>query len=212
MIRTKKSGIPPQTLAEKGYSDDEVKRRLLSDQHDKCYLCERKLTTDYEVEHLHSQGHYELLINDWDNLYIACNYCNDRKKDKYDQILNPDKNDIECLIRHIFLPRENKFRFDIVDQTVTDEETLTVDLLSRLFNGGKIRNLKEQRFYDTFLYKFNVFSQLVDDYLSNKTDKSREMLESQLSIDSEYLGFKYTIIKQNALLDKEFGKMVVWNK
>jgi|GEM_PF-6586239 len=38
------------------------------------------------------------------------------------------------------------------------------------------------------------------------------MLESQLSIDSEYLGFKYTIIKQNALLDKEFGKMVVWNK
>ena len=89
---------------------------------------------------------------------------------------------------------------------------MTVDLLSRLFNGGKIRNLKEQRFYDTFLYKFNVFSQLVDDYLSNKTDKSREMLESQLNIDSEYLGFKYTIIKQNALLDKEFGKMVVWNK
>ena len=54
MIKVYKSEKTPDRLSEVGYNCDEVKQAILIDQHDKCYLCERKVTTDYEVEHFFS--------------------------------------------------------------------------------------------------------------------------------------------------------------
>ena len=52
MIKGYKSDKAPEKLAEAGYTCDEVKQAILNDQKDKCYLCERKVTTDYQVEHI----------------------------------------------------------------------------------------------------------------------------------------------------------------
>lgn len=52
MIKVYKSDKAPEKLAEAGYTCDEVKQAILNDQKDKCYLCERKVTTDYQVEHI----------------------------------------------------------------------------------------------------------------------------------------------------------------
>ena len=41
MIRVRKRGDAPEELATKGYTDDAVKRAILEDQDDKCYICER---------------------------------------------------------------------------------------------------------------------------------------------------------------------------
>ena len=72
MIRVRKRKVAPEELATKGYTDDAVKRAILEDQDDKCYICERKVTTDYQVEHLASQNAYAAGVNEWENLYIAC--------------------------------------------------------------------------------------------------------------------------------------------
>ena len=76
MIKVYKSDKAPEKLAEAGYTCDEVKQAILNDQKDKCYLCERKVTTDYQVEHIVSRTNNKEKVNEWENLFIACNYCN----------------------------------------------------------------------------------------------------------------------------------------
>lgn len=52
MIRERKIGIIPSSLLTTSqYDGEDVKVQLLEDQHKKCYICERKLGTDFEIEH-----------------------------------------------------------------------------------------------------------------------------------------------------------------
>ena len=99
MIRICKNADKPQTL-DKSYNTDEVCKQLLMDQNDKCYLCERRLTTDYQVEHFKSQANNGDLKQTWENLFVACGYCNNKKSNKYDDILDPTQYDIETIIEH----------------------------------------------------------------------------------------------------------------
>ena len=77
------------------YNDARVKARLRADQYDKCCYCESYFSsTSYgDVEHfrpkggyqqdaadaLHKPGYYWLAY-EWDNLYFACQLCNQRYK------------------------------------------------------------------------------------------------------------------------------------
>lgn len=77
MIRERKSEkVPSSLLTTSQYDGEDVKAQLLEDQHEKCYICERKLGTDFEIEHLKSQENYSKLQRDWSNLFLACGYCN----------------------------------------------------------------------------------------------------------------------------------------
>lgn len=213
MIRVRKREEEPAELAGKGYKCDEVKNALLEDQNDKCYICERKVTTDYEVEHLASQKNNTEKVNEWENLYIACNYCNDKKKTAFDDIKHPDTYDVEDVITHSFDAMNESVLFST---SSTDADVMkTVKLLKRMFNGTnapKQRNLMENRFYNQFKMKYNYFQAAVHDYLLGKTDEMRPVINQLLSEKSEYLAFKYTIIMQNETLKKEFGDKVKWNK
>ena len=80
MIRICKNADKPQTL-DKSYNTDEVCKQLLMDQNDKCYLCERRLTTDYQVEHFKSQANNGDLKQTWENLFVACGYKNSISED-----------------------------------------------------------------------------------------------------------------------------------
>ena len=52
MIKVYKSPDAPSSLATTTrYDGEDVKLQLLADQHDKCYICERRRDTDYEIEH-----------------------------------------------------------------------------------------------------------------------------------------------------------------
>jgi len=210
MIRICKTADRPQTL-DKSYRADEVCKQLLRDQNDKCYLCERHLTTDYQVEHFKSQANSEGLKQAWENLFVACGYCNSRKSDKYDDILDPTCCDIEAVIEHSNDFAKQKALFNSDD---TAPETLsTIQLLNVLFNGRlPYRNVREQRFYEEFLQKMNVFSNAVDHYMSGKKEEFYPVIKEQLDIRSEYLGFKYAIVHGNKLLERDFGTMTVWNK
>lgn len=210
MIRISKSSDRPQTL-DKSYNTDEICSRLLADQNDKCYLCERCMDTDYEVEHFKSQANNTDLVQTWENLFAACSYCNGKKSNRFDHILNPTHYNMESLIHHSV-----DFIHQQVVLTSTDasvDASSTIELLSLIFNGRlKFRNLREQRFYNKFIQKLNFFSFAVDQYLSGKHDEFFPIIKEQLDIHSEYLGFKYAIIHSNKLLKQDFGSMTIWNK
>lgn len=83
-----------------------------------------------------------------------------------------------------------------------------------MFNGQKMigRNFKEERFYQEYLRKINVFLSVINQYLSGAQDKYRTVIIEQLNNKSELLGFKYDIIRKNRILYQDFGAYVVWNK
>lgn len=74
------------------------------------------------------------------------------------------------------------------------------------------RNFKEERFYQEYLRKINVFLSVINQYLSGAQDKYRTVIIEQLNNKSELLGFKYDIIRKNRILNQDFGAYVVWNK
>ena len=70
---------------EKGttYNTDHVNEALREMFHGKCYICENKEATSFQIEHLIPyKGDVELKY-DWNNLLWACAHCNNIKLDKY---------------------------------------------------------------------------------------------------------------------------------
>lgn len=212
MIRVRKSENAPEELATNGYKDDQVKRAILDDQDEKCYICERKVTTDYQVEHLVPQAKNDEEVNDWSNLYIACNYCNDKKKTSFDNLAHPDTYNVEEVIVHSFDAMKEQVVFTT---TSTDPGVLqTVKLLERMFNGTNPpkRVLMETRFYNQFKMRYNHFQSVVHDYLAGRTEEMRPVIENLIGIKSDFLAFKYAVIMGNETLRRDFGEMVRWNK
>jgi len=210
MIRLRKSQTPPEGL-KRAYNDDQVYRVLKEDQDKKCYLCERKLSTDYVVDHFIPQADRADLTKEWTNLFLACDYCNKRKSNKYNQLLNPVDHNIEELIDHTEAGNPQP----VFTTTDTSAEAIqTKDLLTYLYSGGheKFSPIRVEDFYKDYLQKINPFYEAVTKYLSTSEDSYRDSIINHLHIESELLGFKYSIILKHPTLFSDFGHLVVWNK
>lgn len=104
MIRVFKREKEPKTLnTTKAYDGDDVQKALRCDQHCKCYLCERKLSTDYVIDHFKCQEKHPELVREWSNLLFSCGYCNGRKSSTFDNLVNP----ITCNVEEENRKRKN---------------------------------------------------------------------------------------------------------
>jgi len=215
MIRVAKSVDSPPSLLVAGntkYNHHDVIEQLIHDHQGKCYVCERTCVTDYEIEHLQSTINYDVLRTSWDNLFFSCNYCNGKKLHYFDDILNPSLYNIEDIINcnHIAATKEFEFNSNRLNDLQVDE---TIRFLKRIFNGtGKIRIIREERFYEYFLSRIINFQSVVDRYLSSKTAQDKDVVIEQLDIKQEFLAFKYHILKQNQELFEEFLPYMIWNR
>ena len=213
MIRIKKSLCAPASLStSKQYDGEDVKEQLMKDQHEKCYICERKLVTDFEIEHFKSASNYPHLIQTWENLFLACGYCNRRKSDSFDNNVNPLTTNVEEEIsqRINFLQNKAEFTSSVIDVPHTD----TIKLLNILYNGKdrmKPRNLKEEKFFNYAKQKIINFMRIINDYMVNPTEKNRRIVAEELSLDKVLLGFKYWVICDNHLVP-DFENVMVWNR
>ena len=212
MIRVYKRHEAPKALQSHDYNHDDVKRALLDDHNEKCYLCERKLTTDYQVEHLVSQKGDMSKINEWENLFVACNYCNDRKKNNYDDIPLPDSMDFEDVIQQRCDVESKRAIF----QTSEDDQRVKklVTLLEKLYNGkitGK-RNLMEERFWNMFVDSYAGFLDRLHAYIENRNKDTYQLVVDDLHQNASILGFKYNFIKHNTDLFNSFKDEMMWNK
>lgn len=212
MIRVYKSPNAPLSLSTTArYDNEDVVRQLQSDHLKKCYLCERRLVADFQIEHHRSEKHYPLLRQHWDNLYWVCNYCNGKKLHHNDNLLHPTSVNIEEEIEHIVDFVNKRFLFKTI--IASDSHIQTIDFLSKVHNGaGKIRKLREEEFCEKILEITNEFYRLVSRYLSDPSITNEELVRESLQIDKECLGFKYWIIKKHPQLSITFAKDIVWNK
>ena len=214
MIKVFKKTTSPESLSvQKKYDSEEVKQQLIADHQGKCYLCERVLTTDFQVEHLHSQEHFPEEKYDWHNLFLSCSYCNGKKSNLFDNILNPAQEPIESLITQELDYLNKKAVFKQVDTSASTEVQQTLSLLERIFNGThKMRKTKEERFFEDFLSKMNAFQKAINNFLIADNEQTRLVLQEELTINREFLGFKYWIIQNNPKLLSEFAQDIIWNK
>ena len=213
MIQLQKTTIAPDSLTtKKRYDGEDVKALLAKDQYNKCYICERQRTTDFHIEHLHSQKNYPDERYNWENLFFACSYCNGRKSDKFDGIVNPTKEAIEEKIVQKLNYRDNKADFITNDTSETIQQS--IKLLNRIFNGkqSNLRDFNEKAFFRDFSTRMSVFEQAINDYLSSPTPETKQVIREHLSIREEFLGFKYWVIKNNPALSVEFSNDIIWNK
>ena len=212
MIRvSKSSGIPASLTTTRAYDGEDVKRQLLQDQHDKCYICERVGVTDFEIEHRRSKECCPELRQDWNNLFLSCRYCNGKKLQNFDNTLDPLSANIEDEIEQN-IDYENK-KAVFIPKNVTESHSETVKLLDRVFNGtGNLRKIKEERFFEYFLSVMNRFQGLLINYLGDATLDNENAVRDELAIDKEFLGFKYWVIKNNTFLEATFGNCIIWNK
>ena len=212
MIRVKKTMPPPERLHTVGCNDDSVVRQMHADQNGKCYLCETRTTTDFEVEHRHSVAH-QGGKDDWENIFLACSYCNGKKGARYDGILNPAECNVEEIIEHRYDSSAKKFIFCAPGGADTATEA-TTRLLSLIFNGANPRMLKirEEEFQRKFLYEYNGFLERLDRYLESPNSETERPVLADLEQTSEYLAFKYQVIVSDRKLAAKFGKVIQWNK
>ena len=80
------------------YNTPEVNAALKELFHGKCYICENKQITSYQIEHLVSHRGNVDLKYDWNNLFLACAHCNNTKLDKFEPIIDCTKENVEELI------------------------------------------------------------------------------------------------------------------
>lgn len=214
MIKVFKKTTSPESLSvQKKYDSEEVKQQLIADHQGKCYLCERVLTTDFQVEHLHSQEHFPEEKYDWHNLFLSCSYCNGKKSNLFDNILNPAQEPIESLITQELDYLNKKAVFKQAGTSASTEVQQTLSLLERIFNGThKMRKTKEERFFEDFLSKMNAFQKAINNFLIADNEQTRLVLQEELTINREFLGFKYWIIQNNPKLFCEFAQDIIWNK
>lgn len=188
-----------------------MKLQLLADQHDKCYICERNRDTDYEIEHHKSQTNYPDLIQEWNNLFLGCGYCNRKKSSSFDNTLNPSICNIEDEIEQRIDFSSKKALFNSINNDAQHNETIA--LLDRIFNGTKrVRTFKEERFFEHVLSVINRFQDIIYKYLESPNNDTEKAVKDELAIDKEMLGFKYRIIRDTPNLNRAFAQDVIWNK
>ena len=202
MIREyKHKSAPASLVAQIKYDGQDVLDQLFADQHDKCYLCEMKVKQFYQVEHLKSHEHFEELKFNWTNLLLSDGYFNGKKKENFDDILNPNQVNIEDVIEQRIDSINRTALFVSSDTSIPTQQT--IKLLNRIFNGTyspKLRKKREEEFYKEVEQKFNAFNKIVLDYLTNPNLQTENAVREELAIDKELLGFKYWVIKDTPKL------------
>lgn len=212
MIRVRKSeNVPDSLVRTSAYDGEDVKRQLLVDQYEKCYICERIVPIDFVIEHKNSRQHYVDLRQNWSNLFLSCGYCNGKKLHNFDHILAPQVCNVESEIQQ--LVDYNQKKVVLTPLVNSYAHTQTVTLLDQVFNGsGRIRKIKEEKFFERFISLMNLFAEKVNIFLQDRTAVSRMAVMKELDITQEFLGFKYWIIKSHPILNAEFSEAVAWNK
>ncbi len=184
------------------YNCGDVLERLEKDFFGKCYICETNLFST-NIEHFIAHKGDKTLKFDWNNLFLACNHCNNIKLTT--EILNctdPKHNVEERIIynpisyteQDIEIKADNQFTTDVLTQN-------TVDVLNKVYNGHtKIKTRDAKKLKEFFLEEMMQFQKLMLDYHKEKNNKHKlaeieKNIKTELHKGSKLTAFKRQIIK-----------------
>ncbi len=215
MFNVQKTKSPPASLAkQKKHDAPDVINQLASDFHGKCYLCGDKINKDLRVEHFVPHEKKPELKCDWNNLFLACDFCNGIKSDTYNkpgtEIINPLKNNPEDSISHKVTP------FPIMDPKIDKKREHpyvdnTIRLLNRIFTDGitssAAQKTKREDLVQNLKNEMKDFFNLIYDLLSDETGPNMKevykvQLKDHLEAGSRFIEFKREFVNETKLNKK----------
>ncbi|MBR5913628.1 MAG: hypothetical protein IK062_09360 [Selenomonadaceae bacterium] len=208
---TENSQLAIQSLAKEKikssgkYNTDEVVAALQEIFYNKCYICENKNATEWEVEHLIPHGGNIDLKFDWENLFWSCGHCNHIKGKKFTPILNCTELEVDEIIafrKSGYFGKDEKLHFDkIIDYTDDTEIQMTCSLLRRVYYG---ETPQEQAGAKILRHKIRTelseFKNYVRDYNEATGEDKKDLfftIRNKLKSNSEFAAFKRWIVRDN---------------
>jgi hypothetical protein len=212
MIDVTRSKTAPSSLAaKKGPFQQDVREQLMKDFHQKCYLCETRIVTGLQVEHLEPVAVSPERKYDWTNLFPV-DGCNQRKGHAWPEggYLDPTEeysiNDRlhQCIETDYLGARRITFESIAEDDTPAEN---TARLLEKLHNEpGKdsawhLRKAIEER--------YNLVHKMVTRYLLAEGPEARRearaRLLAMLGRRADYSGLIRSTLAREGLLPKEIA-------
>lgn len=192
------------------YNQPEVIDALKVVFNNKCYLCENKKITSYNIEHLKPHRNEDKNLKfSWENLFLACAHCNNIKSDKYKYILDCTKIEVDKLIsfRKIgnFAWEE---KIEILGLDDREEVKETVKLLEKIYEGNtslkKLESLNIRKELRKEIYNFtNAINEYQETDGEDKED-AKYLIKKHLKSNSPFSAFKRWIVRDNSNVLKEF--------
>lgn len=184
------------------YNTPEVNSALREMFHGKCYICENKKITSYQIEHLIPYRGDKDLKYDWNNLFLACAHCNNTKLAGYEPIVDCTREDVETLIafrKKGYFGTEEELIFETLDSR---ESTInTANLLREVFYGSTPQKKMEAKILRKTLRKeLSNFKEYVREYQEAEDDEKEDLLcllKLQLDDSSPFAAFKRWLIRDN---------------
>ena len=195
----------------RSYNTEHVNQALREVFHGKCYICENKEATSYQIEHLIPHRSDRKLKYDWNNLFWVCAHCNNIKSDKYEPILNCTTEPVEHLIafrKTGYFGTDEKLEFSAVKD---DNEAIrnTILLLNDAYYGTTPQKKMEARIIRRTLRKdLSKFKEYVREYQEAENEEEKEdiemLLKRELKDSSAFTAFKRWLLWDN---EEKYGEL-----
>lgn len=203
-----------KTLANGAYNKKEVVEALKIVFHKKCYLCENKNVTSYQIDHLRPCRQDTDKKFDWNNLYLSCAHCNNTKSDSFEHILDCSLEDIDNLISFRKVGRFcHEERIDIQPLSPDKKVLETVDLLRQVYNGTTPQKKMESTVIKQSLRnELNKFESMINEYEESDGDDkedARIAIEAQLKPNSAFTAYKRWIVKDHITFLSDIDKTYI---
>lgn len=198
------------------YNEQIVIDSLKKDFNRKCYLCE-EVTRHFEIEHFYPQKIYLHLVNDYSNLFYSCQKCNKIKPKNINT--TSDNEIINCC--EINIEKYIKLRLNILEckieiiklnsaKNLDKQIDNTIKLLDRIYNGTHSKSNSCEDLKDDIKNIIFEFEKKIEQYQKSRLKRAIiEDIKEKLDIKSPYSSFKRWIIRDNAILKKEFEKYII---
>ena len=226
MIKIERTPLEAEKLAELRssgtHNHDFIREQLRKDFHNKCYICGRSITGEFEIEHLlpHYNGTKKDRQLDWDNLFMSCSNCNGIKKNRYDgELLDCCREAPEMLIcqkidrgRVIAFARKtapDQLRAKKTAQLITECFNYTGNSQAAENCTEKRRELKLRAI--DLIKKLRRYREMRDNheqYTDEQINDAKNDVKNMIDITSEYAGFMRTFVRERLDMFPEFTEVV----
>lgn len=216
MIRIDRNIVAPEILEKEksksngDYNQPEVLDALKLVFAKKCYICENKNITSYNIEHLRPHRNVDKDLKfGWDNLFLACAHCNNIKSDNYEHILDCTKVNIDELIafrKNGNFAWNEKIEITALENNIEVEET--VDLLHKVYNGTTaMKKLESCNIRIELRKEISKFIDSINEYVEAEGEDKEDakgLIIRQLKFNSPFVAFKRWIVRDNRDALSEF--------
>lgn len=192
------------------YDSPIVVNQLSQDFFHKCYICGSKIETDFRVEHFVPHLEDESKKYDWNNLFLACDYCNNIKSSTFNNngknIIDSTQLDPVLFIEHKIDYPDSHIQFSIINNTI--ESINSIELLKKIYiskeNETAAYVIKREALIKGLRRSLNQLTNLLYEIIEEnmETEHYRYLkykISSELHISNQFYEFKRTFILNNEL-------------